>query len=165
MKIAVATFLLLCSLAGEANAGWITKTEEDVFSGKDSVTMIGLISSSQALIVDCKPDGKVKINFAEKGDSGEKLSALTFRLVLKLDSNSPIEFTARADQRNDTFMQIGSDERDTIERFVKELRDAKKRLLIGLEEKITDSKQSWTTDLSGSTAAAKKFLSACSFGR
>ncbi|CUX23908.1 MULTISPECIES: hypothetical protein [Agrobacterium] len=154
-----AAFLLASAGASFAN-GWFTKSEEDVFSGKQTAVMLGsAVSGSVYITCDAERNVSVSFIFPMKEDIDTSLKGV---IVLKVDSGEAVRLDGEAYQHNEKYggfkADVQDDQKATI---VKSIGGAKKKILAGLHVESLDSKHSVDISPDGSTKAAGQFLKAC----
>lgn len=148
------------TLSSLASAGWITTTEDDIFSGGQTARLIGDLDPFHALVFDCDSE-KLALSLIEKSKWKEGMDLPNYRLLVKVDKGEIYDFAAKGSQRNEEFMQVATAERDKILGLLKEIRDAQTQIQIGLQIKETGSKWSGTSSVAGSTRETDRFLQAC----
>lgn len=157
-SITVAGGVLALIVSSVACAGWQTTTKDDIFSGGKSASMLGEVSSSQAIIFDCAADS-LQLALVEKGKVGEGASEL-WSMLAKVDGGKIHRFETLQSQRNDKFIEFGTGETEEILSLLKDLRNAKSTLLLGLQAK-NGGKWSGSANVNGSTKAVNDFVQAC----
>ncbi|MCZ7932186.1 hypothetical protein O9X90_07665 [Agrobacterium leguminum] len=155
----VATCILASS--STALADWFTKSEEDVFSGKQTATMIGASGPAGSVYLNCDADRNVDVSiiFPFKEDINTSLKGL---LVIKVDSGEALRLDAEAYQHNDKYAGFKArlDDAQKVS-LLKSISSAKKKVLAGLSVESIDSKHSIDISPGGSTKAASSFMKAC----
>lgn len=154
-------FLLTVLLAPMAYADWATKTDDDVFSGGKSAMLLGILSSmSDNVVFDCS-ENKLTFSLLEE-DNDSKLDApIPVDLFVKIDNNEITKLNALMMRRNSKFMGAESSDKDGIIKLLKQLQAAKKKIIVGIQGKGGESRQSYSGDVINSTGAVSKFVKAC----
>lgn len=156
------TALVVTASAGSAFAdGWFTKSEEDVFSGKQTAVMFGGTTPAGSVYLNCDADRNVTVSFIF-ALSDEIDTTLRGVIVLKVDSGDTVRLDAEAYQHNDKYGGFKADLRgDQKVSVLKSIGSAKKKILTGLHVESLDIKQSIDIPPNGSTKAATQFMKAC----
>lgn len=153
-----------CTLvsAGSAFAdGWFTKTEEDVFSGKQTAVMFGGTSPAGSVYITCDADRNVTVSLIFPFKDGIDTS-LKGVLVLKVDSGETTRLDAEAYQHNEKYGGFKASLDDAQKaNILKSIGAAKKKILAGISVESLDSKHSIDIPPSGSTKAASQLMKAC----
>lgn len=152
---------LLATTSFAASAQWYTTVEDDVFSSGKKATMFATINDdiNQAIAFECTKDS-LSFAYIEKSPEMGKVKAFV-DTVVKVDSGDVIRFQTQTGPRNADYSEASTDDREPIINILKQSAFAKKKLLIGFSVPATDVKQSFTVNISGSSAAVKKFTTAC----
>jgi hypothetical protein len=154
------TILLLSSLSvAHAAQGWITKAQDDIFSGGQTATMIGLTHGGDAVYLSCDSDRKLEVAFISKTD--DKMDGIPAELVAKVDGGETLRFAAVSYAHNDDFIGFRSDDQDGIKSLVEAIGKARKSTLFGLQIPAVGYKASISPGVTGSTKAATNFRKAC----
>ncbi|NSZ82930.1 hypothetical protein G6L97_00725 [Agrobacterium tumefaciens] len=160
-KISITATACIIASASAAFAEWFTKSEEDVFSGKQTATMIGASGPAGSVYLNCDADRNVNISiiFPFKEDIDTSLKGL---LVIKVDSGEALRLDAEAYQHNDKYAGFKArlDDAQKVS-LLKSIASAKKKILAGLSVESIDSKHSIDIAPGGSTKAATSFMKAC----
>lgn len=149
-------------IAGHAFAdGWFTKTEEDVFSGKQTAIMFGGTGPTGSLYITCDADRNLDVSiifpFRQEIDT-----SLTGLLVIKVDSGETLRLNADAYQHNEKYGGFKARLDDTQKvSLLKSIGSAKQKILAGLAVESIGSKHSIDISPSGSTKAASQLVKAC----
>ncbi|WP_455424792.1 hypothetical protein [Dryocola sp. LX212] len=156
---AVASFILIPSIV---NAQWLTKTDDDLFSGGKKAMLIGsLNNSSSGIIFDCTSTtlSAAYVEMNKTTDmSGESVPV---DLIFKVDSNAAVKMDAKMMRRNDTTVQAFSENAELAKSVLKSLRDGKKKVMVGIQTTDGGNQSSLSGNVSNSTNAVNKFISAC----
>ena len=153
MNISKVVALLVTFLFSSfASADWVATVEDDIFTGKKKATLAGMITVNHMLAFDCAPQ-LLTLSLLERARhlEGEDFSRADLHLVVKVDQGKIHEFEARAGRRNESYIQMGTVEREKILDLLKEVRNAQSRIQVGLHERLSDSKWSATASVRGST--------------
>lgn len=144
-----------------AHAQWVTNTEDDLFSGGKKAMMLGEVSSANgAIVFDCTKD-KLKAAYVEMDKTTELTSELPMDLVMKVDGNNAVKLDANLSRRNVQSIQIESNDSDALKTLLKQLKEAKSKVLVGAQTKDGGNQHSFTANVSGSTTAVNSFVKAC----
>lgn len=163
MKKAILTLLVpLLLLPMAAKAQWITKTEDDIFNnGKKAMLIESLSSSSSAIIFDCTKKS-LSISYVEPDQETKDLDGtLAMDMIIKVDKGDAVNFDSKLTQRNDAAIAIESDDADAIKSVLKSARDAKQKVLLGIQSKDGGNQTSFSGNVSNSKNAINKFVTAC----
>lgn len=148
-------------IASTAHARWATNTEDDLFSGGKQAMMIGELSSqNSAIIFDCTKQN-LKVSYVEMDKTSEVTSDIPMDLILKVDSNNPVKLDATLTRRNVQSVQISANDDEQIKTLLKQIKDAKSKIQIGVQTKDGGNQISLSGNASGSTTAVSSFASAC----
>lgn len=155
---------LLLLVPAIALAQWITKAEEDIFTGGKKAIMVATIgdyNSTTGIVFDCTKNG-LSLAYVEKSsDPLKKANAdIPFDMIVKIDAGEIRKTNAVAKQRNDQSIQIISTERDLIIQVLKEASKAKSKMIVGISNDAI-GQHSVTATVNGSSKAISKFTSAC----
>ncbi|MFH3346653.1 hypothetical protein [Klebsiella aerogenes] len=158
IKAAIAAALLT---SFTAQAQWLTTVDDDLFSGGKKAMMIGSLSSSDsALIFDCTKT-KISVAYVETDKSTESLPTMSMDLIVKVDGNPINKFKASLARRNAQAIEIKSDDTEMITTLLKQLQNAKSKVLVGVQTPDGGNQSSFSGNASGSTVAANSFVKAC----
>ncbi|WP_226439723.1 hypothetical protein [Pseudomonas sp. MWU16-30316] len=158
--IAVAFGAIGLVVSSFANADWITTTQDDIFSGGKTAMLLGYISPFQSVALDCNSEGlSLALLQKEKWEVGRSSSA--WNLLVKVDAGEVHKFTAYSGQRNTEYVQYITNDKEEILKVLADLRNAKARVLLGLQSDEYNAKWSGTAPVSGSTRETEKFMQAC----
>ncbi|MEG3112126.1 hypothetical protein SC127_15470 [Pantoea sp. T14] len=141
-----------------ASAEWMTKVEDDLFSGGKQAMMYGTISQINGIIFDCTKD-ELSLSYVEKGPFNAK-EPIPLAIIVKVDGNDPLKLEGNFKKRNDEYMQAISNQADIVQ-VLSQLKQAKSKFLIGLNVQAVNKKMSFTADVVGSTKAVNDFAEAC----
>jgi hypothetical protein len=161
MKLKNVLPCLLLLVPAIALAQWTTTVEDDIFTGGKKATMIAIVGdydSNIAIVFDCtKKD--IELAYVEKSSDqvGRKIAV---DMVMKIDSGEIIKANAVFERRNDLFVQVGMNDRDTIIQILKEASKAKSKMIVGLSNDAI-GQHSVTAAMNGSSKAVNQFASAC----
>lgn len=152
---------LLATTSFAASAQWYTTVEDDVFSGGKKATMFATINGdiNQAITFECTKEA-LSFAYIEKSPNLGKVK-VSIDTVVKVDSGEVIKFQTQTEPRNADYSEASTGEREPIINILKQSAVAKKKLLIGLSVPAAGVKQSFTVEIAGSSAAVKKFMTAC----
>lgn len=144
-----------------AHAQWVTNVEDDLFSGGKKAMMIGSVSSeNSAIVFDCTKS-ELTAAYIEMDKTTESISEIPMDLIMKVDGNSPVKLDAALSRRNVQFLQIQSDDSDQLKVLLKQLQEAKSKVLVGVQLKDGEGQNSFSANVSGSTSAVNGFIKAC----
>nr|ELR5039325.1 hypothetical protein [Providencia stuartii]ELR5082446.1 hypothetical protein [Providencia stuartii] len=156
-KLLIFIFTIFASYS--VNAAWITNVEESIF-GDNKANMIGEIKNSKAAIVfQCDKDN-LRISYVELG-SDKKINPTPVTLLMKIDDGNVIDFQAVLGRKNSEAVAATADDKEKIILLLQQLKIAKKKFLAGISVDDSDFKQSFSGNVSGSTTAVNKFITAC----
>ena len=154
------TALALVSTCTAASAqAWFTTTEEDVFTGNQTATMISVATRSQGAFFQCDADRE--LSFALIFKSEEKPSGVPGIIVAKVDRGEVHRFDATSYRHNEDYLGFVSNDTAEVAKLVADIAKARRDVLLGLQIPITDAKFSVTASAAGSTKAANKLLETC----
>lgn len=159
-KLRLISAVVGLTLSSLASAGWMTTTEDDIFSGGQKAMLLGDVDPFHALVFDCDSE-RLALSLIEKSKWKEGMGLANYRLLVKVDQGEIYDFAAKGSQRNEEFIQVATADRDKILGLLKEIRDAQTQIQIGLQIKETSSKWSGISSVAGSTREADRFLQAC----
>ncbi|HGV9181391.1 TPA: hypothetical protein ACNO4K_005226 [Salmonella enterica subsp. enterica serovar Newport] len=153
--------LLSALLSPLAHAQWITNVEDDLFSGGQKAVMLGsLTSSGSAVIFDCSK-GKLTASYVEEDKLTDDVPNLPMDLIIKIDGNAATKLDASLSRRNAQTLEITSDDSKSIIPLLKQLQNAKSKILVGVQTKDGGNQSSFSGNVSGSTSAVNSFVKAC----
>ncbi|AOE86997.1 hypothetical protein [Pseudomonas sp. TCU-HL1] len=159
-KLSVISAVVALTFSSLASAGWMTTTQDDIFSGGQKAMLIGEVDPFHALVFDCDSE-RLALSLIEKSKWQEGMELASYRLLVKVDQGAIYDFAAKGSQRNEQYVQSSTADRDKILGLLKEIRDAQAQIQIGLQITETGSKWSGTSSVAGSTREADRFLQAC----
>lgn len=162
MKLKNTLPCLLLLVPAIALAQWTTKAEEDIFTGGKKATMVATIgdyNSTTAIIFDCTKNG-LTLAYVEKSSDPIKGANIPFNMIVKIDGGEIKKTDAVADQRNDQYVQIISNDRGVITQILKEASKAKSKMIVGISNDAI-GQHSVTATMNGSSKAVNQFASAC----
>ncbi len=152
--------LVALGLSTSAFAQWSTTIEDDIFTGGKKGMMLSEIGGGQAIVFECDAD-TLTVSLITEGKWPEDGRSTSWDLLIKVDQGKIYKFLAMSGRRNSDHLKYQASDKPEITAVVKELKDAKSQVLIGLQSKEFDSKWSGTISTVGSTREADKFLTAC----
>lgn len=158
MNKKVLAFVCLATFSINAYAEWETKTEDDLFNGGKSAMMIATLNSQAAVAFDCTKES-LKMAYLE-ADKNPSVSDVQVNMIVKIDSNEVLKFSAKPRVRNNQAIEIYTDQDDVL-KVLSQLRDAKSKFQLGLAIPGTDKKSSFSMGVTGSTGAVNSFIGAC----
>ncbi|MDH4413071.1 MAG: hypothetical protein QE484_07175 [Rhizobium sp.] len=159
--LAVASAALLTSAATTFSAEWLTKVDEDVFSGKSTAVMIGGSGAQLNVYLSCDGDRKNSLAVIFKADEGV-VEDVDGELVLKADDAEPFRYAVRSYNHNDDYGGFLAElTPEDASKLVASIKGAKKRVIAGLQVAALEIKASNTLATTGSTKAAELFAKAC----
>ncbi|OIN18270.1 hypothetical protein AO411_2003310 [Salmonella enterica subsp. enterica serovar Sarajane] len=154
-------FLLTALLAPVAYADWDTQTDDDVFSGGKRAMLLGVLSSvGHNVVFDCS-ENKLMFSFLEEDNNSMLDAPIPVDLFVKIDDNEIAKLNALMMRRNSKFMGAESSDEDNIIKLLKQLRSAKKKIIVGIQDKDGENRQSYSGDVVNSTSAVSNFVKAC----
>jgi hypothetical protein len=162
--LAVASVAILTSSATAFSSDWLTKVDEDVFSGKSTAVMIG---SGTQLNVYLSCDGERKNSLAVifKAEEGI-VEEVDGELVVKTDDAEPHRYAVKSYNHNDSYGGFLAElTPEEASKLVASIKGAKRRVVAGLQVTAFDMKVSNTLATIGSTRAAEQFAKACELGQ
>ncbi|HHT0992389.1 hypothetical protein NFK08_05310 [Enterobacter roggenkampii] len=158
IKMSLIAAVLLSPLA---HAQWVTNTEDDLFSGGKKAMMLGEVSSDNgAIVFDCTKD-KLKAAYVEMDKTTESVSEIPMDLIMKVDGNSAVKLNATLSRRNVQSLQIESEDSEQLKTLLKQIQEAKSKVLVGAQTKDGGNQHSFSANVSGSTTAVNSFVAAC----
>ncbi|UIP34460.1 hypothetical protein [Stutzerimonas kunmingensis] len=160
MRVKPLLLMMGLAMATTANANWLTKIDDDIFSDQKVGLLIGEIGPSHALAFDCS-EGKLSAALLEEGEAPAQSSLLKAELLIKVDQNPPIKMRAVYANRNAKFNQVISYDRDLTLKVLKQIQAAQSKILVGTSFPEIDSKWSASASVAGSTRETTRFMEAC----
>lgn len=160
--LTIALTVLTIATPTLTHARWVTSSEDDIFSGGKKAVLIGdLKSSSASIIFDCtKTD--LSVAYAEEDNSNESNnSGPSIDLILKIDANKAQTLDATFSRRNAHYNQVASNDADKIKIILKQLMEAKSKVLMGIQTKDGGNQFSLSGSVTNSTKATTNFIKAC----
>lgn len=155
----IAGFIVSLSLVSfSVSAEWMTKIEDDLFSGGKQAMMYGELSGFNGIIFDCTKDG-MSLSYVEKGAFNAK-NTVPVTIIVKVDGNDPLKLEGNFQKRNDEYIQAITQQADILQ-ILPQLKQAKSKMLIGLNVQEINKKMSFSADVRGSTKAVNDFAEAC----
>lgn len=149
--------IVLVSIMSIASARWETVIEDDLFVGKKAYS-IGSLNSKNFLVFDCDKSGKLSMALLET-TKDPAITAQYARLLVKVDNNDIHNLEAVFQQRNNSYVEINTDDKDSIKLVINELRDARNKFLVGYD--INGNQNTITGSIRGSTKAMNSLINAC----
>lgn len=154
----------LSMVSGSAFAEWGTKVEDDAFSDSQNAIMVGANEQSDnggAIIFDCSKD-KLSVSYLEPmTNPKDVVDDIPFELVFRVDSNAAIKLNGKSAIRNKEYWGIVNNNADELKQLLAQLKQSKRRLLVGVRAIINDKKLSFSIGSTGSTNAVNTFVKAC----
>lgn len=150
----------LMLMSGSAFAEWDTKVEDDAFSDGHTATMMGAESLLNGVAFDCSSDS-LSVSYIEQADSKKVTENIPVDMLFRVDGNEPVKFNGHTVVRNNNYYGIVGNDVDAIKVLLAQLRQAKRRILVGIKSQENDKKMSFSLNASGSTTAVNKFIKAC----
>lgn len=141
-------------------ADWATKVEDDAFSDSHTAMMFGAETELNGVAFDCSNE-ELSVSYVEQGDTKKVTPGMPVDMVFKVDDNSAIKLKAHTTVRNNNYLGITSDAADELKILLAQLKQSKRRLLVGIKSSLNDQKMSFELSSSGSTLAVDKFIKAC----
>ena len=161
MHLLKCSLLLTTLVMPFAHADWATRVDDDVFTGGHKAMMLGLLgSTNNVLIFDCSRS-VLDIAYVEQDSSTQDIDGLPVDLVVKIDSAPIVKFDAILSRRNSTTIQAKSEDAASITSVLKALQTAKSKVIVGIQSKAGTNQQSLTGNIYGSTASVNDFTKAC----
>lgn len=152
--------MLLISLSPLAHAEWLTKVDDDIFTGGHTAMLLGTDSGDNGIILDCTKDSLL-LSYVEHGDTKNVTEGLPVDLLLKVGDAKPLKFAASTGVRNNDTFALKANDADLIRSFLAQLRVSNGKILVGIHYPQNDAKITSTFTSTGSTAAVGKFIKAC----
>lgn len=160
-KIIVAALIPILLAPVVAYAQWLTKTSDDIFNNGKSAMLIGTLNDTNSgVIFDCTKKS-LSISYVEPDETSKVEQSVPIDLVVKIDKGDAVKFDAEMFRRNDAALGIEASDEEAIKPLLKALRDAKQKIIIGLQSKDGGNQHSFTGGVSNSTNAVNKFTDAC----
>ncbi|WP_347254118.1 hypothetical protein [Leminorella grimontii] len=160
-KIIIKMLMIFAFVSPIAHAQWITNVDDDLFSGGKKAMMYGELNSLySAIIFDCTKE-KLSVAYIEEDKSSDAVPSISMDLIIKIDGFDAKKLHAILSRRNAQKLQIASDESETIKELLKQLKSAKSKILVGIQTNDGENQTSFSGNVSGSTAAVTRFVSAC----
>ncbi|MGE9763917.1 hypothetical protein [Pseudomonas sp. PDM20] len=159
-KLSAISAVVALTLSSAASAGWLTSTQDDIFSGGQKAMLIGEMDPFHALVFDCDSE-RLGMALIEKSKWQEGMERASYQLLVKVGQGTIHDFAAKGSQRNEEYVQIATSEREPLLLLLDEIRNAKGRIQVGLQNTDTDSKWSGIASSAGSTRETDRFLQAC----
>ncbi|HDW3554145.1 TPA: hypothetical protein RMN47_000326 [Escherichia coli] len=155
----------LSMVSSSAFAEWGAKVEDDAFSDSKNATMVGASEQSagaeRAIIFECSSDNLSVAYAEEKSKPTDDISGIPFELIFRVDSNAAIKLRGEGANRNKDYLQIVNKDANEIKQLLAQLKQSKRRLLVGVRSKINDVKWSFSIGATGSTNSVNTFVKAC----
>lgn len=152
---------ILIALISEASAtSWGVKIEDDLFSQKKKVTLIGVIDRDSFVYADCR-NGNLSLAFIMRTQWKGHLSSIPVALVYQVDKKASQHQSASFYEHNDRFTGVKVTDSYSVVAALDSFSKAKSSILIGFMAgagKYTASEQ---VSVSGSTKAIRSYFSAC----
>lgn len=82
-------------------------------------------------------------------------------LIIKIDGNPANKLEASLSRRNAQAIEVGADDAEKITAVLKQLQNAKSKILVGVQTQDGGNQSSFSGNASGSTAATNSFIKAC----
>lgn len=137
--------------------------DEDIFTGENKAVLLGLVSQDMGVAFDCRGE-YLMFSWLQRTrgpDIDNTLRNADTRLVAKVDQGKVYEFNAIFAIRNSSTIELialGSEK--TLE-LLREVRDARDRIQVGLHDRTNDTKWSATVSVQEVTREATRFMNAC----
>lgn len=147
-------------VSSSAFADWATKVEDDAFSDSHNAMMFGAESEMNGIAFDCSKD-ELSVSYVEQADTKKVTPGVPVDMVFKVDDNSAIRLKAHTTIRNNNYFGITTDTSDELKILLAQLKQSKRRLLVGIKSSLNDQKMSFELSAAGSTVAVNKFTKAC----
>ncbi|WP_205910289.1 hypothetical protein, partial [Rhizobium sp. FKY42] len=136
----------------------------DVFSGKNTATMIGGLVGPISVYLSCDGEhqNKLAVIFKVKDGVAEGING---EIVLKADDGEVSRFQSKSYDHNDKYGGFAAElTPDEAKKLIAGIKVAKKRVIIGLQVPGVDMKISHTLNVSGSKKASETYAKACDVG-
>lgn len=158
----VIAFAFIVTFSGPSWADWQVKAEDDAFAGKDTVKLLGALSTDVGVMYECK-GGELAVHYLEKNDLADYIQngASVGEMAIKVDSNEPIVFQdVHLYRHNQNFISIRSYDKASIIQSLKLLKSAKVGVVAGV--RLTSGKKlSSTGDFHQASKAVSSFTQLC----
>lgn len=163
MARSLLTIFFLLGFSSAAFAQWITKVEDDILTDGKSATMIGLISTMQAVHVTCNSGGSLTIAFIERSEHVAGMEIIPFRMVVQADKGEKYWLDVENYRHNAEYTGFRSDKSaiDVVLLILRDIGRGKSKLGIGLKAEVGDFSWSGNLSLRGSTNAVSQLTKAC----
>lgn len=123
--------------------------------------LLGVLSSvGHNVVFDCS-ENKLMFSFLEEDNNSMLDTPIPVDLFVKIDDNEIAKLNALMMRRNSKFMSAESSDEDNIIKLLKQLRSAKKKIIVGIQDKDGENRQSYSGDVVNSTNAVSNFVKAC----
>ncbi|EHC2329544.1 hypothetical protein JTW50_004756 [Escherichia coli] len=176
-KILRTTLITTILFSPIVHAEWYTVTDDDLFSDSHTALMVGKKTSNpeeidnHMIALDCTPRS-LTFSFVEKNiekETSAPIHSFPIEVAIKIDKNSIIKLNTTYLRRNSILTQAISERTDTemqkIKIILKQLRDAKHRVKVGIRRQDDTREDAMTYSFNfnvlGSTSAVNKFITAC----
>ena len=156
MKKLILTGLLSC-VGAVSLASWDVVIEDDIFAGKKAM-LVGALSSNDTLVFDCQKDKPPKMFLIYPDKTTEYNYPLNVKFLIKIDDNEVIQGFGGVERRNPDYGAFTYSANNELQ-ILKELRDAKRQILIGIQ--FNGNQNSISGDVFRSTSSVNSFLKAC----
>lgn len=144
-----------------ASAQWLTKVDDDLFTGGKKAVMLGSLSSSNSgLIFDCTKN-KLSVAYVETDKTEDSVPTVAMDLIIKVDDNPINKLEASLSRRNAQSIEVAADDAEKITVVLKQLQSAKTKVLVGVQTRDGGNQSSFSGNASGSTTATNSFIKAC----
>lgn len=166
MKKLIFAFLTISVLASNsAHAQWLTKLDENLFTGKQDPIMMGMISQRNFIYIQCSADGNPEISYVEQVSEDSNVPAgvelPVGNMIIKADTGQRWAASAKMYQHNNVFIGMKHDDAENARQIIEEIGKANGKVLLGLDLITSDEPFNASIPARGSTKAAKLFLANC----
>ncbi len=160
-----ALFLLaaMTALSGEALAQeWMTQTQDDVFTGKQTATMSGGFRTAMSVYATCQNNREFVLSVIFKMSDPSNVRSLDGLVVIKVDGGETHRMAVTSYSHNETYAGFATVPNDPAAiAAVKEIGTAKRKVVVGLDVPEIGNRQSVEISASGSTRAVQSLVKAC----
>lgn len=159
-KLSAISAVVALTFSSLASAGWLTTTQDDIFSGGQKAMLIGEVDAFHALVFDCDSE-RLSAALIEQSKWHEGMELASYKLLVKVDQGEIYDFPGKGSQRNEKYTEVATNDKEQILKLLNEIRDAKSKIQIGMQIVETNGKWSGIASPAGSTRETDRFLQAC----
>lgn len=154
--------LFSLAVSSMANAEWLTKVGDDVFTGAHTAILLGVGDGGigSDILLECAKD-HITLSYVEPRDTKKVTEGLPADLLIKTGNNVPVKFSAVTAVRNESTFALETKDTEQIKHVLSQLRSEKGEVLVGMHYPMNDFKFSFSVSAVGASHAVGRFISAC----